>query len=231
MNPGVWIIIPAYNEEKVIASVLKEFRDLPYQVVVVDDGSRDATRTAALGVPMRFPVIVLRHLVNLGQGAALRSGIQFALRQPNAQQIVTFDADGQHHPADIAALLSAAQSDGVEVVLGSRFLPGSQRENMPASRSAAIKLAVVFTRLTTGLPLTDAHNGLRLFSRAAAARLQLTQNGMAHASEILSEVARLRLPYREAPVTVTYTEYSRSKGQSLWNSFNILWELITGWLK
>ena len=144
--------------------------------------------------------------------------------------IVTFDADGQHDPADIARLLAALEG-GYEVALGSRFIQGGQAVSIPKLKRLTLSLAVTITRRMTGLPLTDTHNGLRAFRREAATRIEIQQNGMAHASEILSQVARYHLRYCEVPVTVRYTEYSLHKGQSILNSFNILWEIIGGKLR
>lgn len=165
---------------------------------------------------------MIRHLFNLGQGAALGTGIRYALLQ-KAKFIVTFDADGQHRSEDIEVLLRTAISQKADVVLGSRFL--GRAANMPASRRWLLKTATAYTRLTTGLGLTDAHNGLRLFTRAAAEQLRIRQNRMAHASEMLEWLGSSNLKIVEAPVNIVYTDYSLGKGQSLFSSFNILWDL------
>ncbi len=227
MNPGmsdslpICVVIPAYNEAPAIGKVLAELCAYPYRVVLVDDGSTDGT----LDVARPFPVAILRHAINLGQGAALHTGIQYALQLQGVQTIVTFDADGQHDPANIARLVEALEQ-GYDVALGSRFIQGGEAISIPWLKRALLSLAVWVTRRTTGLPLTDTHNGLRAFRRSAAARIRIQHNGMAHASEILSQVALLGLRYCEVPVSVRYTEYSLHKGQSLLNSVNILWEII-----
>jgi hypothetical protein len=120
---------------------------------------------------------------------------------------------------------------GYEVVLGSRFIQGGKAIHIGFIKHATLRIAVLFTRLITGLSLTDTHNGLRLFTRQAVARINITQNGMSHASQILSQIASLKLRYHEIPVEITYTPYSRRKGQSVWNGINILWDLITGRIK
>lgn len=219
----VWIIIPAYNEEKILPSVLSGLCRLPYQVLVVDDGSRDGTLAAAKA----FPVTILYHVTNLGQGAALQTGIRYALEAGQAEAVVTFDADGQHDPADLERLLEPLRN-GFDIVLGSRFMEGGAALKIPFIKKATLWLAVRVTRWMTGLPLTDTHNGLRAFSRAAAARLKIRHNGMAHASEILTQVAALKLNWCEVPVTIRYTDYSRRKGQSVLNSLNILWDILMG---
>ena len=217
------VVIAAYNEAPAIGRVLAELCQTPYRAIVVDDGSNDRTADEA----MRYPVTILRHAVNLGQGAALQTGITFALQDPSTQAIVTFDGDGQHDPADIPQL-EAALRQGFDVALGSRFIVGGQAQNMPAPKRLALRLAIRVTRWLTRLPLTDTHNGLRAFSRLAAARIHIRQNGMAHASEILAQIAALKLRYCEVPVTIRYTTYSIRKGQSLWNSINILWDILGG---
>jgi glycosyltransferase involved in cell wall biosynthesis len=161
----------------------------------------------------------------MGQGAALQTGISLALRDPRVQHVVTFDADGQHHPRDAARMVTTAVNENYDAVLGSRFLV--RGNDIPASRRLVLRLAVLFTRFTTGLAVTDAHNGLRVFSRNAAAQLRIRQPGMAHASEILSEVARLDFSYTELPVSISYTDYSQAKGQSNLNAINILHDLFT----
>jgi polyprenyl-phospho-N-acetylgalactosaminyl synthase len=215
------VVMAAYNEAPAIGRVLAELCQKPYRVVVVDDGSSDGTCETALN----FPVTVLQHATNLGQGAALQTGILFALRDPFIQTIVTFDADGQHDPADIVRLVEALQKN-YAVALGSRFMAGGQASNMPLMKRLTLKLAVSITRWMTGLPLTDTHNGLRAFTRQAASQIHIRQNGMAHASEILSQIAALKLPYCEVPVSIRYTDYSKRKGQSILNSLNILWDIL-----
>lgn len=217
------VVIPAYNEAPAIGQVLAELCPLGYSVILVDDGSRDAT----LEVARQFPVTILHHATNLGQGAALQTGITFALQDPAIQIIVTFDADGQHDPASIAGL-EAALNNGFDVALGSRFIQGGQAQNIPWLKKTVLALAIYITRRMTGLNLTDTHNGLRAFTRPAAARIHIRQNGMAHASEILSQVALYHLRYCEVPVAIQYTQYSLHKGQSILNGINILWEILGG---
>jgi polyprenyl-phospho-N-acetylgalactosaminyl synthase len=225
--PEIFIVIPAYNEEQALDSVLNELSQYPYQVVVIDDGSSDQTAQVA----KRFPVTVLRHIINLGQGAAIQTGIQYALRFPSTRYIVTFDADGQHDPADIEILLAVCEQRGVQIALGSRFIAGGQTVNLSFLKRLVLKLAIWYTRITCGLPLTDTHNGLRAFRADAAAQIKIRHNGMAHASEIISQVAALKLSYCEVPVKVIYTPYSMRKGQSISNGLNILWDLLAGKLR
>ncbi len=216
-----WIVIAALNEAPVIGAVVEGLARRGCRVVVVDDGSRDETGAVA----HRAGAVVLRHPVNLGQGASLQTGIDYACAQ-GAAWIVTFDADGQHAASDIDVLFAVQRRTGAEIVLGSRFL--GRTVGMSRGRGLVLRAAVLATRLSTGLRLTDASNGLRLLSRRAAGQIRLRQNRMAHASELLSQVARTGLTYAEAPVTITYTAYSLRKGQRLSNSFFIVMELLLG---
>ena len=216
---SIWVVIPAYNEDEAIRPVVDSLLARGHQVVVVDDGSREPQLELLRGTSVHL----LRHVINLGQGAALQTGIRYALAR-GAEIIVTFDADGQHQSADIDALTAPILAQRAEVALGSRFLAGGHAVRISRAKHLVLKLAVVFTRWTTGLALTDTHNGLRAFSRRAAQALRITQNGMAHASQILQQIAAYRLTYVEVPVTVVYSEYSVRKGQRVTNAFNILWD-------
>ena len=218
----VWVIVPIFNEEAVIAQVLTNLMQSPYSIVVVDDGSSDKTLQQIAHLPVR----VVRHACNLGQGAALQTGIDYALRWKATKFLVTFDADGQHDVADIPRMLAPLQQGTYDVVLGSRFLRAGDGVNLTLGKRLVLRCAVLFTRLTTGLQITDTHNGLRAFTADAAARLRITHNRMAHASEILAQIATLGLRYCEMPVTITYTAYSRYKGQKLFESLNIVWDML-----
>ena len=224
------IVIPAYNEAKMIVEVIKEVRFVTPHVFVVDDGSVDDTAIVARSAD----AVVLRHALNRGQGAALRTGIEAAARA-GADIIVTFDADGQMSAADIPALTAPIEAGFCDIVLGSRFLTTNDERlttKIPLVRRLTLKAALVFTRATTGLKITDTHNGLRAFSREAAAALDLRCDRMAHASEILEEISRLGLKYREVPVTIKYTDYSLAKGQKLSGAFRIIKDLIlSSWMK
>jgi glycosyltransferase involved in cell wall biosynthesis len=216
----VYVVVPMHNEAPVIAGVVAGLlRSFPH-VVCVDDGSTDACGDIARNAG----ATVLRHPTNLGQGAALQTGISFALGRPGTAYVVTFDADGQHDPADAVRMVELARADAIDVVLGSRFLEASG--SVPGLRRALLRGGVAFTRLTTGLRLTDTHNGLRVLSRRAARDLDIRLRGMAHASELLQHVADEGLSYREVPVSIRYTEYSRAKGQSGLNALNIVFDLF-----
>jgi glycosyltransferase involved in cell wall biosynthesis len=216
-----FVVVPAYNEARVIGDVVRGLLTTFPNVVVVDDGSSDDTAAILKGLP----VTVVTHYVNLGQGAALQTGIKHALER-GASYIVTFDADGQHRIEDALAAVHMLSEGGCDAVCGSRFL--GTTSNVPRTRKILLKAAVRLANLTTGTRMTDAHNGLRALSRKAAACLDLSQSGMAHASEIISQLRQHNMLIREVPVRIDYTEYSLAKGQSSLNSINILLDLVIG---
>jgi glycosyltransferase involved in cell wall biosynthesis len=220
--PNVAVVVPAFNEATRISTTITELKNYFSEIIVVDDGSSDGTYDVAF----RAGIYPLKHPMNLGQGAALQTGIEAALLNPDIKIIVTFDADGQHSSESASKLVDEMRRSGCEVVLGSRFCPGAERENMPLKKRIILRLAVLLTRFDSGLKVTDTHNGLRVMSREFAASLTIRQHGMAHASEILNHVSNTGVLWKEAPVRVYYTEYSNRKGQSIWNSVNILTELL-----
>lgn len=220
-NPrDVFVIIPAYNEQAAIRQVVEQLLTYNYSIIVIDDGSNPPLQPALDALP----VWILRHRVNLGQGAALQTGIEFALEK-QARYIVTFDADGQHHGNDIDVLLQELITKKAGIVFGSRFLEGAVH-NMPARRKTTVRLARYLNYAFTGLLLTDAHNGLRALNREAATRIKLKENRMAHATEILAQVRKNKLRYSEVPVHIHYSEYSRKKGQTIWSGFRIFFDLL-----
>jgi len=214
-------VVPAYNEASRIPATLRDLRLHARNIVVVDDGSQDETEARAL----EEGVWVVRHPINCGQGAAIQTGIDFALRQA-AEIVVTFDGDGQHLASDIDSLIEPIVDGACDVVLGSRFLENT--ENLAAGRFLVLKAGVWFTRLVSGICVTDTHNGLRAFSRAAAERIRIRESRMAHASEILHQIQRLNLAYCERGVTARYNDEVRAKGQSSWSALEIAVRFLVG---
>lgn len=212
-------LVPAYHEATTITTVVQELLGVFGEVVVVDDGSTDRTSELARAAG----ATVLRHVVNRGQGAALQTGFDFAMRHRTVRYVVTFDADGQHQVDDAVRMVEHARAKHLDVVLASRF--HGDCADMPASRRRLLRAAVWFSRRTTGLELTDTHNGLRVLTRDALRSVRLTLRGMAHASELESAVARAGLSWAEVPTTVLYTDYSRAKGQRASNAVGILVDL------
>ncbi len=218
---GLWIVVPAYNESRRLTVTIRNLLAVNPNVVVVDDGSRDDTAQAAFDEG----VWTVRHPLNCGQGAALQTGIDFALRQ-GAEFIVTFDADGQHCVDEIAELVEPLRTGQWDVVLGSRFL--GRTINMPRMRWLVLKAGVLFTRVFSRIRVTDTHNGFRALSRSAAEKIRIYENRMAHASEILHQIRLLNLRYCERPVTIRYSAETLTKGQSSWNAVSILSQFILG---
>jgi glycosyltransferase involved in cell wall biosynthesis len=215
-----WVVVALYNEATVIERVVKDLRrDFPC-VVCVDDGSTDDSGDVA----RLAGATVIRHAINLGQGAALQTGIKYALGDPEMTEVVTFDADGQHRTQDAEDMVRQLRDHDLDVVFGSRFL--GQKSHMTWPKWLVLRAAARWTQLATGMHVTDAHNGLRVFSRRTCARLHITQNRMAHASEIVTQIGRMNVHWEEHTTRVLYTPYSRSKGQSLLNSVNILVDLF-----
>ena len=213
-------IVPARNEEETIGGVIDDLLKHHVTPIVIDDGSSDRTKEIAEA----RNVLVISHILNRGQGAALMTGFTYAKNLP-IDCAVTFDADGQHQAKDIDQLCEPIIHGKADVVLGSRFL---KENDIPKPKRILLKIATLYTRFITGLVITDTHNGLRAMNLNALRKISLTQSGMAHASEILEDISRLKLRYSEVPVTVMYSEYSKRKGQRISNSIHILFDL---WFK
>lgn len=216
---NVVAVIPAYNEGKTIGTVVSEVRRHVSEVVVVDDGSADGTGLAA----KEAGATVVSHFLNRGQGAALETGKLVALGR-GADIIVTYDADGQFIAEEILNVVQPIKESRADVVLGSRFL----KSDVPFSKKVFLDGAVLFTKLTSGLSLSDTHNGFRAFSREAAEKIEIKQNRMAHASEILDKIAEHRLRYVEVPVTVKYFSEKTRRRQKLPDYIKILFDLFLG---
>ena len=222
-SPGsdtTWFVVPLFNEGQVVGDVIRDLRTRYPLVVCVDDGSEDDSARIA----EEAGAGVVRHPYNMGQGAALKTGIDYALRDAAMRQVVTFDSDGQHRVDDAAAMIATREEKGVDIVLGSRFLDDRTRPGL--LKRAVLRGAVLYTNLTSGVKLTDAHNGLRVLGREACEKIAIEQNRMAHASEIVEEIGRHRFTVAEHPVHIIYTDYSRSKGQPLLNSVNIVIDML-----
>jgi len=199
-------VVPAFNEEKRVALAVQDALTVCGAVVVVDDCSTDGTGEAAYAVG----AYVLRHVINRGQGAALQTASDFAVRNLGADIVVHFDADGQMTAADIPHMIEPILKDEADIVLGSRFM-GKEAESMPTSRRAVHVGARLFTLIMSGMRLTDTHNGFRALSKDSAEKLRISLDRMAHASEILDLIAARRLRVVEHPVTIRYTQDTLEK--------------------
>ena len=215
---NVWIVVPAFNEAGVIGEVIADLRSVFSNVVCVDDGSGDDTGEVAL----RAGAHLVRHPVNLGQGAAIQTGVEYARRQPGAQVFATFDADGQHRVKDLVTMIDRLGTGDVDLVIGTRFGPGVSRP--PLLKRVVLQTATRLSPRGRKLGLTDTNNGLRVFNKTVADGLDITMNGMSHATEFIMMIAENRWRVAEEPVEVLYTEYSQSKGQPLLNGVNIIFD-------
>jgi len=217
-----WIVVPAFNEAGVIGDVITDLRTVFTHIVCVDDGSDDGTGDIAL----RAGAHLVRHPVNLGQGAAIQTGVEYARRQPGAQVFATFDADGQHRVEDLVTMIDRLGRRDVDIVIGTRFGAGVTRP--PLLKRVVLQTAVRLSPRGRTLGLTDSNNGLRVFNKTVADGLDITMNGMSHATEFIMLIAENRWRVAEQPVEVLYTEYSQSKGQPLLNGVNII---VDGFLR
>lgn len=214
-----WLVVPCYNEGSVIREVLTNARQTFPNIVAVNDGSPDnsAEEIHASGAHL------VNHPVNLGQGAAIQTGVEYARSQPGARFFVTFDADGQHQVKDVVRMVERLRQEELDIVVGTRFgRPRKEDDQVPWIKRVVLRTVVMLSPKTRKLGLTDAHNGLRVFNQKVAQELNIRMNGMSHASEFIDQIVDNEWRISEEPVDILYTEYSMSKGQSLLNGVNIL---------
>ncbi|CDO28856.1 glycosyltransferase family 2 protein [Mycolicibacterium porcinum] len=214
----VWIVIPAFNEANIIGDVISDVRSVFPNVVCVDDGSRDGTADLAFAAGAH----VVPHPVNLGQGAAIQTGVEYARSRPGARVFATFDADGQHQVKDVVRMIDRLDADNVDLVVGTRF--AGAVTHVPPLKRVILRAAAFLSPQSRSLGLTDAHNGLRVFNKTVADALNLTMNGMSHAGEFIALAAENHWRVAEEPVEILYTDYSKSKGQPLLNGVNIVFD-------
>ncbi len=215
----VWIIVPTFNESAVIGEVVAELRSVFDHVVCVDDGSADGSGEIA----RQAGASLVRHPINLGQGAAIQTGVEYARKQPGAAMFATFDADGQHRVKDVVRMIDRLNRGDVDIVIGTRF--GQQVASRPPFlKRVVLQTAARLSRRGRRLGLTDTNNGLRVFNKTVADGMNITMSGMSHATEIVMMIAENHWRVAEEPVEVLYTEYSKSKGQPLLNGVNIIFD-------
>lgn len=218
----MWIVIPAYNEEKVIQDVLREIQAAGYRnIIVVDDGSRDQTREKASQIP---GVVALKHPINRGKGAATKTGIE-AAKMLGAGIIVTMDGDGQHNPQDIARLIEPIKNNHCDVVLGTRL---KNPEGMPRHKVIANWVGNAVTWYFYGLWVSDSQSGFRAYSRHASELINTKTDRYEYDSEVIREIYYYKLKYKEVPIEVRYTDYSMGKvhKQSFINGLKTLYKII-----
>ncbi len=217
------IVLPAYNEAQIIKKVILELKkflkDLKYQstIVVINDGSTDKTAKIA----KKAGAFVLNHQINRGYGAATQTGIEYG-RLTNADYLISFDSDGQHYPHDITKVLTSLEK-GHDLVIGSRFL---SKNNIPFLRRLVLNLANLSTFIFFGMWVSDSQSGFRGFNKKALQKINLVTNSMEVSSELYGEIKKNKLKFTEVPISVKYTEYSLSKGQTNLNSLKNIIKLL-----
>lgn len=226
LKSKIYFVIPVYNEEKVVSSVIDKLVFHGYKkLILVDDCSKDnSLNVLNKNVPVEGKVI--SHKVNKGQGASLRTGIKYALSCKDCKYIVTFDSDGQHRISDLPNFIEVLEDGKCDIALGSRFILKSSRKLVPKRKRILLRGGIFITWLFSGIWLSDTHNGYRVFNRKSASLIKIKMNRFEHASEIIDEVAKKKIKYKEVPVHIDYSEYSKQKGQSIFNSFKIVWKLL-----
>lgn len=215
------VAIPIFNEAQVLDSVLSSVLSVFPNVLCIDDGSSDGSADLV----RKRGVRIISHCLNIGQGGALQTAFSIIAMEKQFKYLVTLDADGQHDPLDAKRMILDLVKSNTDVVFASRF-SGKNVQGIPLIKRVMLRSVVKINRYLTDMDLTDTHNGLRAIKVSAAANLQLVHFGMAHATELVSKVLQSGLRYREISVDIAYTPYSKSKGQSVFNSVNILFDFL-----
>jgi len=226
-NLKVFIVIPAFNEARMIGSVIEDIKKEGFNnIIVVDDGSKDNTYEIAKDKG----VIALKHIINRGKGAATQTGLD-AAKLMKADITVTIDADGQHLPSNIKTLVDPIINDECDVSLGSRLI---KNDGMPLLKHIINFVGNLITYFFYGILVTDSQSGFRAYNAKANALIETTMDRYEFESEILHQVKDHNLKYKEFPISVRYTDYSKTKyndikyfqAQSLFNGFNMLFKMI-----
>ena len=189
--------IPAFNEEKNIASLIIKLKKISQNIIVCDDGSIDLTGKIA----ENLGAIVIKHEKNLGYGSAIKS-IFLKAHEVNADILVTFDADGQHRIEDINTILQPIKEKSADVVIGSRFLNNNQE--MPKYRKIGIQAITKLTNVTGGTKITDSQSGFRAYNKKILENIKPTESGMGISTEILIKIQKAGYRITEVPITILY---------------------------
>jgi glycosyltransferase involved in cell wall biosynthesis len=227
MSLTLSVVIPGYNEEEVIGSVIDDLprtikannKNLAVNIIVVNDGSKD--RTAEI-VGKRKQVRLINHMLNSGAGAATRTGFNVA-KKLKSDYVITMDADGQHHHEDVIKLAQEITKGDVDYVIGSRLI---ETEGMPWYRVLGNKGLSFITFLVFGVFVGDSQSGLRAYNKEALDKITFHSNHYAFCSEMLWSAHREKLRIKEVPIKAIYTDYSLSKGQSNWGAFAIIRQIL-----
>lgn len=226
LKEHIYFVIPAFNEGKAIEKVLHKLNINGFKkLIIIDDGSTDNTADIVRNYDSKG-LVLLEHVINRGQGASLKTGIDYALTIRDCKYIVTFDSDGQHRIEDLPRLIQPLERGECDIVLGSRFLRNDSSKLIPKTKKIVLKLATFVTWLLSNIKLTDTHNGYRVMNKKAAREINITMDGFEHASEILDEIAKKKIRFKERPVYIDYTDYSKQKGQKMSNAIKIFFKML-----
>ena len=211
------ILIPAYNEAKNIEFVIDNLKKYFTEILVVNDGSTDDTKL----ILKLKKVNLINHVINLGQGAALETGLNYFIKNKKYKYVVTFDADGQHTSLDAYKMMNLIKKNNYQAVIGSRFKSKDSINQIPLLKKFTLIMAKVYERIFYGIKLSDAHNGLRVLKREIVDKkiLPIDSSGMNHATEISSKIMHSSMDFLEFPVNI---KYKGKKSQSPLNAINIL---------
>lgn len=219
---NTFIIIPAYNENpEVLFNVISNFQR--FKVIVVDDGSLIPVKVSLKNYRLKDNVMIVEHAFNQGQGSAIETGVKLAI-DLHGEIFCSVDGDGQHDFESCFEIINEFSLGQFDIILGSRFL--NKNSNIPLLKKFFLKGGILINYLYSGIILHDAHCGLRVFGKDFANNVTFYNKRQAHASEILWIIKKNNFLFKEFPVKVIYSPYSLSKGQSVWNSFNILFDLL-----
>jgi len=224
--PRLAVVIPAYNEKtEILVEVLYALRNYSFDVIIVDDGSSSPLKLKASNL-----ISIIRHIKKKRQGAALNTGTMKAY-QLGYDYCAHFDADGQHSADNLLSMLNEMQNSNADILIGSRFLRKETRQEIPWSKKIVLKGGTVLNYLLSGIWLTDSNCGIRVLNRKAMEKLVFRAERMAHASELIWLIKKHGLKYKEFPVYIKYTAYSKMKGQNLYRLFPVTWEVIKAYLR
>jgi glycosyltransferase involved in cell wall biosynthesis len=222
----IYFVIPAYNEEKSIGKVIELLITHGYHnLIIINDGSKDNT-SKIVEKYIDKGIVSLEHVINRGQGAALKTGIDYSLKKEDCKYIVTFDSDGQHRISDLPKFIKALENKECDIAIGSRFIDENTKKLVPLKKKILLKGALFLTMFLSSIKLTDTHNGYRVMNKFSAKKINITLDGFEHASEILDEISKKKIRFKEIPVYIDYTQYSKAKGQKMSNSIRILMKMI-----
>ena len=219
----IYVIVPAFNEQNVIKDIINNLLKNFSNVIVINDGSNDKTLETINDLDIK----ILNHEINLGVGAAVQTGFDYVSNIPDAKAVITFDADGQHLVDDAVAMAKEIMICDEGIIFGTRFPKHSK--NIPMVKRIVLKLIAKITDLVTGVSLSDAHNGLKAYKVSIIKELELQFSSYSYESELITQVAKKKIDYKEMSTDIKYTSYSIKKGQKLLNGLLIIEDLLKLW--